>query len=151
MWASAVAVLSIAVAMALLGPDPFFALIAAVWAAGAILMWRGGRRLAMTGTVVALLPAVLIGTYTVPGMFFLVTHPLSILSVEGVLFSVLGLAFCVVLVSAIGAWIEGRVRALQSRGIPRGLGILVVALFAVMLAEGAVAVLTTPTRSGSRT
>lgn len=144
MWASAVAVLSIAVAMATQGFDLFFGLIAGVWAVGAILMWRGGSRVAMSGTVVAFLPALLLGSFAVPGLFFQVTHPLSTFSVDGVTSAVLALGALLVFVSAIGAWIEGRVGALRSRGIPRTLGALAIAVFLVVLVQGAVVTATTP-------
>jgi plastocyanin len=147
MWASAVAVLSIAVAMVLFGPDPFFAVIGAVWGLGAIFIWRGGRVLAMVGTVVALLPALLIGSYAVPAMYFLVTHPLSDFSVEGMVFVTLALAAVTVLIAAIAAWFEGRVGALRNRTVPRALGIVAAAVFAVVLAEGAIATVTTPTEA----
>src|SRR2546421_7249461 len=78
LWCSAIAFVLIAAGSAILGPDPVFGTIGVLYLVAAVLMWRGGRRLAMTGTILALPPSALVVAFLgVSELAFLATHPVS--------------------------------------------------------------------------
>jgi uncharacterized cupredoxin-like copper-binding protein len=139
MRASLVMVVAIAGGGIFSGPDPMFLGFAAVYGVAALLIWKAGAKVKVGAIAFALVLTVLLGSYLVPGLVFLATHPVSILTVDGVSESLSGVASIVLVVAAIAALLETRAGFLTAPFGPRAIAALAVAAFVALLALGATA------------
>jgi plastocyanin len=135
LWGSVFMVASTGVSMVLTGPDPFSIGFGAIYGGAAMLLWRGGSRLQLAGTIIAVILTVLAITFVVPDLLFLAAHPVSILGADGIVATVTDTATVAILVAGVAALFERRIGWLQSSTGPRGLllsGGLVVAALVVI-------------------
>lgn len=126
---ASITVVLIAVAMVILGPDPFFIGIGLLILIGVVLTrWK-----TRIGAILILVPSIVALLFATGDVIFVATHPIAFYDLSEALLSVLGIVGAVNLIAAIATLLEGWVPAIGSAraslvvGLLGVLGVLVIA------------------------